>query len=67
MIDIRQAFLFITAHFLLGFVVASLAFWLMRIMLSGIPGHGTYRFSLLVALFLSIVVHILEDYTLGWF
>jgi hypothetical protein len=58
---------FLGMHFLLGFVVAWLAFSLMRTIFSGILGRGTYRFSLLVALSCAVAAHILEDYLLGWF
>ena len=57
----------LTEHFLLGFAVALLVFWLTQTIFSGVLGRGTFRFSLLVALFCAVVAHILEDYLLGWF
>lgn len=63
------------AHFLLAFFVGLLAYWLTSTILLAISQAGTlhitggfiYRFSLVVALSLAIVSHILEDYLLGWF
>jgi hypothetical protein len=59
--------LYLAEHFLLGFAVALLVFWLTQTIFSGVLGRGTYRFSLLVALSCAVVVHILEDYLLDWF
>jgi hypothetical protein len=67
MYEEKFAVLCLSKHFLLGFAVASLVFWLTQIIFSGVLGHGTYRFSLLVALSCAVVAHILEDYLLGWF
>ena len=67
MIDIKLIVLYLAEHFLLGFVVASLVFWLTQTIFSGVLGRGTYRFSFLVALSFAVVVHILEDYLLKWF
>jgi hypothetical protein len=67
MFEEKLAVLYLAEHFLLGFAVASLAFWLMQTIFSGVLGRGTYRFSLLVALSCAVVAHILEDYFLSWF
>jgi hypothetical protein len=67
MIGEEFAVLYLAEHFLLGFAVAYLVFWLMQTIFSGVLGRGTFRFSLLVALSCAVVVHILEDYLLGWF
>lgn len=67
MFEGKFAILCLTEHFLLGFVVASLVFWLTQTIFSGVIGRGTYRFSLLVALSCAVVAHILEDYLLRWF
>jgi membrane-bound metal-dependent hydrolase YbcI (DUF457 family) len=67
MIQEKIIVLYLAEHFVLGFVVALLVFWLMQIIFSGVLGRGTYRFSLLVALSCAVVAHILEDYLLNWF
>ncbi len=66
-IEEKLIVLYLAEHFLLGFVVALLVFWLTQTIFSGVLGRGTYRFSLLVALCCSVVAHILEDYLLRWF
>ena len=63
------------AHFVSSGFVGLLVYWLTSTTLSKsshniiIFNHvfGTHRFSLSLALLFAIWVHILEDYTLGWF
>jgi hypothetical protein len=63
----------ITLHFLLGFVVAVLVYWLTSTILSryssilNMEDFFIKRFSLLLALSLSVVVHIWEDFVLRLF
>ena len=56
----------VSLHFLLGFAVAWLACWLI-LTIFGVEDARIRRYSLLLALSLSIVVHVLQDYLLGWF
>jgi hypothetical protein len=67
MLELHSIVFFLGMHFLLGFVVAWLAFLSMRTIFSGVLGPGIFRFSLLVALCCAVVSHILEDYWLQWF
>jgi len=66
------------AHFALSAGVGWLAYWLTSITLLHGPstilrglasrsGFSIHRFSLLLALSSSVLVHILQDYTLHWF
>lgn len=66
------------AHFALGFSVGSLLYWLTLTILrrgfSTTSMGGTcmddsaiYRYSLLLAVLFSVLLHILEDYTLNVF
>lgn len=66
-IEEKLVILYLAEHFLLGFAVALLVFWLTQTIFSGVVERGTYRFSLLAALSFAVVAHILEDYLLGWF
>jgi len=59
-------------HFLLGFSVAFLAYWLTLTIFRGFGAdkrreRSIRRYSLGLALSLSIVSHVLEDYWLGKF
>jgi len=59
-------------HFALGFFAGLLVYLLTLTILShtrlgGVEDSSIHRFSLVVALSCAVAVHILEDYTLGWF
>ena len=64
----------ITGHFVLGFGVGLLVYWLTSItslrmfgLTIGETGPSTGRYVLLLAVSLSIVFHVLEDYGLQLF
>jgi len=65
----------IMMHFGLGFSVGASAFWLTSTIFPGLSirksgqqdASGIRLCSLLLALSLSVVAHILQDYTLNWF
>lgn len=62
-------------HFVLGFVVALSVYWLTSTIFCGLlilksgqkDAYCIRRCSLLLAVSLSVVAHILQDYTLNWF
>lgn len=66
------------AHFALSAFVGWLVYWLTLTTLSrgssttlreltSRPGFSIHHFSLLLALSSSVLVHVLQDYTLNWF
>jgi len=66
MLGLKEIY-YLAMHFLLAFVVAWLAFSLMRTIFSGVTGRGIFLCLFLAALSLSVASHILEDYTFAWF
>lgn len=53
-------------HFLLGFAAAWLVCWLI-LTIFGVADVRIRFYSSLLAVSLSIVLHVLQDYLLGWF
>ncbi len=63
-----------TCHFLLSATAGLLTYWLVSKLLmrfacfkENVGLIPTHHFSIIIALCVAVIIHVVQDYTLGWF